>query len=1037
MNPHRHLIASGISALAILCVEELNALVLQWFGLYPSMLLAGRILTLAIAVLAFCPWERSSLRKWTGIVAGLLALVLFDVLDHLLQSGAYPGLDRNALAKGLPLLYGIGFGAPAWTLKGFLATSGLAKAETPLGIDAATGEKFTVPAEGLRTVSAPAEPKFHVVFVHGVHGEHFKTWCKDDDEANYWPKWLAEDFPHAAVYSAQYNAFVTRWKGSTMPLLDRAPSLLNMCQNAELFKRPVVFIVHSYGGLVLKQMWRLANDRSLADVLESLRAAIFVATPHAGSGLQNFLHFTFARLLGRPTPTADELEHAGPLLRDLNIWYRNHPIPKNFVYYETQATEIAPGLELKVVDESSADPGLAAVYPVPMFADHVSICKPAERATSAGIDTSVRRNIADLFPDEAPVATPAPTPVRAEEPDAVRRYLAAQRADMAARVPSAPAIIRLATQRGATEPAPAEFAKDEELLLREFARTLPACRATLDAKQPDVAIESFLADHGRIVLLGAPGSGKSTLLRYLAELFGAPWLGPAEDASQNEIPESLRGRIPLFLSLSRWEDRTVDLHGFVRAELERLGAESLAADLPTLLGGGKVLLLLDGLNEIPQLERDGNDNIIDPRNQSIRAAFESQFANTACVISCRARDFSGGPHWHDLFIRPLDEARVRQLAAAQLHWKPARFSEFSAWIDEAGEARARKLGALTGQPYFALRLLFYFDSGPKLGTPLNHFDLMRFVVRRAIDSVPADLLPQHDKPELMRRLTMLAFNMTDAGYSGTVDKHLAASWLFAVREQANPNQSGAACPVPTPAQQQKAAQILKIAASAGLLSTEGDQVGFDHQVTLEALCATFLRERSLADWLGHACQPQFGEVWQIWSEGDSSLMPKLVTTLQEGATTTTRRHAAYALGQTRSLGAVRALVPALNADPDVAVEAAHALGRIGSEEAIRALVAKLKQGDPEVGLAASHALAWIGKPAVRSILSVLETIQTKSGVIDAVRALGEIGDDRALEPLLQLTRKYNAAKASEVVKECGRADSRIRAELKKRFPLQS
>ncbi|MGH9664010.1 MAG: HEAT repeat domain-containing protein, partial [Bryobacteraceae bacterium] len=393
---------------------------------------------------------------------------------------------------------------------------------------------------------------------------------------------------------------------------------------------------------------------------------------------------------------------------------------------------------------------------------------------------------------------------------------------------------------------------------------------------------------------------------------------------------------------------------------------------------------------------------------------------------------SGGPRWHDLLIRPLDEPRVRQLAATWLEWPRTRFSEFSAWIDEAGEPRSRKLWRLAGQPYFALRLLFYFNSGPKLGTPLNHFDLMRFVVRRALDAVPAELLPQHDKPELMRRLNTLAFNMIDAGHLGAINKDRAASWLFAVREP-----SGGVPPEATPAQMEKAAQIWNIAARAGLLYSGGGQVGFDHQLTLESLCAIFLRERGLSDWLARACSPQFGEVWQIWSEGDSSLLPKLVTLLQEGSTQTARKHAAYALGQTRSPGAIRSLIAALDADPEVAAEAAHALGRVGGDDAVRALVVALKRGDAEVGLAASHALSWIGKPAVRPILDVLENIRTQSGVKDAVRALGEIGDERALDPLLKLLRKYKASSAPDLVKECDLADSRIRHELKKRFPLQS
>ena len=386
----RNLIAVLLLAAVCLAVDWLSG-VLELVSLYPSMLGAGHLVTLAAALLALCPWERGSVRKWVGLIAGIFALAGFLALDHVFQSSSYEWLHRRAWEGLLPLLHGLGFGAPAWTFKAI--TMSKVSAE---GLEL-YGRQVLPPAEGLRVVRKAEESQFSVVFLHGVHGDHFQTWCKDTDRANYWPAWVAEDFPQASVYSAQYNAFLTRWKGSTMPLTDRATSVLNMCENEGLFQKPLVFVAHSYGGLVVKQLCRAASDRDRRDILNSLKAVIFVATPHAGSGLHNFIRFALVRGLGRPTVTAEELEHAAAPLRELNKWYQRHAVPRNFVYFETQETRLATGLSLLVVDASSADPNIPGVDPVPIFADHISICKPQERGASAGIDASVKRNLADVF----------------------------------------------------------------------------------------------------------------------------------------------------------------------------------------------------------------------------------------------------------------------------------------------------------------------------------------------------------------------------------------------------------------------------------------------------------------------------------------------------------------------------------------------------------------------------------------------------------------------------------------------------------------
>jgi hypothetical protein len=252
-------------------------------------------------------------------------------------------------------------------------------------------KKLMGPSEGLHEVSKSKSPQCNIVFIHGVHGDYFETWCADKQQENYWPTWVADEFPDAAVYALQYTAFVTRWKGGTMPLIDRAGNVLNLFDNEQLFQRPTLFIVHSFGGLITEQLWRLAYDRDRMDVRQAVRGIIFLATPHTGAGLAEYLKFVLARVPIRPTVTADELQRNASQLRDLNDWYRNHPIGKNFVYFETQPT----GQFGIVVDESSANPGLPDVYPDGLPEDHITISKPSGR--TAQLVKAVNRHIEEVF----------------------------------------------------------------------------------------------------------------------------------------------------------------------------------------------------------------------------------------------------------------------------------------------------------------------------------------------------------------------------------------------------------------------------------------------------------------------------------------------------------------------------------------------------------------------------------------------------------------------------------------------------------------
>jgi hypothetical protein len=250
----------------------------------------------------------------------------------------------------------------------------------------------------LLTISGCDKPdrELDLIFVHGLDGDGRSTWQKDDNPANFWPGWIGDELPNIGVWSLNYEVSSSDWKGHTMPLYARARDCLDRLDLTEIGHRPIGFVCHSLGGLLVKQMLKLAKEfgnNSWRPISEQTQFIVFLSTPHSGADMANWI--SHLGILLRTSVSIQELEAHNPALLELNTWYCNNVGEiKTYVYCETRPTH-----GILVVNETSANPGIQGVFPIPLDADHVTICKPATK--TASVYLRVKRLISETLQEQS------------------------------------------------------------------------------------------------------------------------------------------------------------------------------------------------------------------------------------------------------------------------------------------------------------------------------------------------------------------------------------------------------------------------------------------------------------------------------------------------------------------------------------------------------------------------------------------------------------------------------------------------------------
>ena len=207
----------------------------------------------------------------------------------------------------------------------------------------------------------------------------------------------SKELENIRITGVSYQSFFSEWqeiiiqdRNPRSSIKQRAIDLIDQLEQANIGQKPVIWITHSMGGIIVKQMLvhlkelelknknknKTNNNNTYNNLLHNTKGIIFLSSPHLGSDVaKNILNFNFALYA---SSEVGELATDSKYLLDLNKKFLDLIKTSKIEIMnicEKLATYFGFNVYAVTVTEASANLGVGEFY-VADNKDHLNVCKP-------------------------------------------------------------------------------------------------------------------------------------------------------------------------------------------------------------------------------------------------------------------------------------------------------------------------------------------------------------------------------------------------------------------------------------------------------------------------------------------------------------------------------------------------------------------------------------------------------------------------------------------------------------------------------------
>ena len=243
---------------------------------------------------------------------------------------------------------------------------------------------------------------------------------------------------------------------------------------------------------------------------------------------------------------------------------------------------------------------------------------------------------------------------------------------------------------------------------------------------------SVANDEQYLMVLGSPGVGKSTFLRKVGL-----------EASKRENSDFEHEHIPVFLELKELTKDPIDVKALITQEFKICGYPDPKRNAMTALESGKLLILLDGLDEVPTIDVD---NVVCKIWD-----FVDQYRQNRFIASCRkVMNVGGFTLFTNVTMADFDDSQIEAYIG---NWfssmpNPHQLDEGRRIAEQCWETlnmeKYQTIKALVHNPLLLVMLCMVYDNEQSF--PRNRTDLYERAFNIFLKKWEAEKLVSPDSP---------------------------------------------------------------------------------------------------------------------------------------------------------------------------------------------------------------------------------------------------------------------------------------------------